>query len=300
MVVTSRRVGVGLAQITSTVGAPEDNRARCTVAVREAAAGGAGIIVLPELVVPGYTADAEVLAAAAEPVDGPTVAGWRALAEETGALVVGGFCERGTDLPYNSVVAVDARGVVLHYRKLHLFGAEKSCFAPGDLGLPVVDTPVGRLGVCVCYDLRFVEVLRVLALRGAEVVCVPTAWVAGFDTVADQRTHGCAQSDGAQLQANLNQVFVACASQSGPGDACTFLGSSLLAGPTGAALSGPRSRTEQWVGTCVIDLDEVARAQDRGGGITPRADRRTDVYGLSYLGQDLETASTGEQQGAQP
>lgn len=277
-----RSVVVGLAQVTGCVGDPAGNRARCRDAVRHATAEGARVVVLPELVVPGYTLDPAVLDDVAEPLEGPTVGEWQGLAAETGALVVGGFCERGPDRPYNSVVAVGADGVALHYRKLHLFGAEKQVFAPGDLGLPVADTTAGRLGVCVCYDLRFVEVLRVLALRGAELVCVPSAWVAGFDVASDPRTHGCAQSDGAVLQANLNQVFVACASQSGAGDACTFLGSSVLASPTGTALVGPRSRTEEWVGTQRIDLDDVARAQDRGGGITPRADRRTDVYDVVY------------------
>ena len=57
-------------------------------------------------------------------------------------------------------------------------------FLPGDLGFPVAETPVGTLGICVCYDLRFVEVVRLMALRDAELICVPTAWVAGYDVSA--------------------------------------------------------------------------------------------------------------------
>jgi hypothetical protein len=158
--------------------------------------------------------------------------------ERWNTTIVGGFCERGPGRPYNSVAVVDGSGVLLHYRKLHLFGAEKEVFTPGNLGLPIADTSVGRIGVCVCYDLRFVEVVRTLALRGAEIVCVPSAWVGGFDAASDSRTHGCAQSDGAQLQANLNQVFVACAARSGIGQDMTFLGSSLLVDPTGQRPDG--------------------------------------------------------------
>ena len=278
---------IGLAQLTGQVGVPDENRARCAAAVRQAASAGAELVVLPELIVPGYTHAPEVVAAAAEPLEGPTVTQWQQLARETGALIVGGFCEQGPGRPFNAVAAVSADGVILHYRKLHLFAGEKRVFAAGDVGLPVADTPVGRLGVCVCYDLRFVEVVRALALRDVEIVCVPSAWVAGFDAGTDTRTHGCAQSDGVQLQANLNQVFIACASQAGSTDAFTFLGSSLVADPTGAACVGPRSRTEEWVGTCTAPVEEVRRAQDRGEGITPRADRRTDVYRLRYLDEDL-------------
>ena len=107
--------------------------------------------------------------------------GWTELARRHGGYLAGGFCERdGADL-YNSAVLVDAGGIILHYRKLHLFSGEKQAFAPGDRGLPVVDTPMGRIGVCVCYDLRFVETVRILSLRGAQLILVPTAWVAGFD-----------------------------------------------------------------------------------------------------------------------
>jgi N-carbamoylputrescine amidase len=273
---------VGLAQLGGQVGDEDQSQHRSSEAVRALHDRGAELVVLPELAVPGYTLDPQVLAAFAEPLDGATVSTWCSLAKELDTTIVGGFCERGPGRPYNSVAVVDGSGVLLHYRKLHLFGAEKEVFTPGNLGLPIADTSVGRIGVCVCYDLRFVEVVRTLALRGAEIVCVPSAWVGGFDAASDSRTHGCAQSDGAQLQANLNQVFVACAARSGIGQDMTFLGSSLLVDPTGSALMGPASRTQAWSGTHSIDLGDVRKAQDRGGGITPRADRRTDVYRLVY------------------
>lgn len=273
---------IALAQMTGRPGAADANR-ECTVgAIREATALGAELVVLPELVVSGYTVDRESLESAAEPVDGPTLAAWADAAASTGALVVGGFCEREGDRLYNSVVGVGPDGRILHYRKLHLFAGEKDVFTAGDLGLPIARTPLGTLGVCVCYDLRFVEVVRVLALRGVELVCVPTAWTAGFDR-DDGRTHGCPQSDGAQLQGNLNQIYLACASQAGSEGGFSFLGSSIVVGPTGRAILGPRGRTEEgWVGAVDLDLGAAVTAQTRGAGITPRLDRRTDVYALRY------------------
>lgn len=277
---------VGLAQLTTVPGAVDANRELLADAVGRATSAGADVVVLPELAVSGYTLDPRVLTATAEPVPGPTTEAWGALAQQSGALILGGLCEQDGKRLFNTVVGVAPEGLVLHYRKLHLFAGEKQVFSPGDLGLPIAETPHGRVGVCVCYDLRFPEVVRVLALRDAELIAVPSAWVAGFDS-DETRTHGCPQSDGAQLQANLSQVYLACASQAGPGDGFDFLGSSLVAGPDGTALVGPRSRTEQWIGTCEVDLAAAERSRDRGGGVLPRQDRRTDVYGLCYEGRQL-------------
>jgi predicted amidohydrolase len=246
----------------------------------EAFRRGARLVVLPELIIQGYVHDRDGLARTAQSIDGPAVQAWQALAEQCGGYIAGGFAERAEDGLFNTAVLVGPEGLVLHYRKLHLFDAEKTIFAPGNLGLPVADTPIGRCGLCVCYDLRFVEVARLLALRGAELVLVPTAWVMGFDRSAWDQEGYCPQARGAALQANLNQTFIACASQAGAAGDLQFLGSSLIADPFGRTALGPLSGSECAVELQQIDLDEVARAQTRGPLINPRADRRTDVYGL--------------------
>jgi predicted amidohydrolase len=278
----------GLAQITGAPFAAAENRALSLRAAGELFARGADLVVVPELIVPGYVADAERLAAIAEPLDGPTTAAWRSLAAQAGGMIAGGFCERDGDRLFNTAVIVDGEGIVVHYRKLHLFREEKLAFAPGDRGLPVARTRLGVLGLCVCYDLRFVETARALALRGAELVCVPTAWVAGFDTARWDAEGYCPQARGALLQANLDQVFLACASQVGtPGGDAEFLGSSVLADPYGRAVAGPLSCTEDELALAHVDLDEVARAHEREPLVTPLADRRTDVYGLALEGTVL-------------
>jgi predicted amidohydrolase len=276
----SREVSVGLAQITGTPFAPEENRKLAADSARELFERGAGIVVLPELIVPGYVTDADRLMPIAESLDGPTVTSWRELAAQADGVVVGGFCEREGDRIYNTAVAVDKGGVALHYRKLHLFASEKGSFSPGDCGLPVAQTSLGTLGVCVCYDLRFVETARVLALRGAELVCVPTAWLPGFDTERWDADGYCPQARGAQLQANLDQVFIACASQAGPSGDNDFLGSSLICDPYGKTVLGPLPGATTELALATIDLDAAAAAQERGNAINPRIDRRTDVYGL--------------------
>jgi N-carbamoylputrescine amidase len=278
----TRPLTVALAQVTGRPYAPEENRALTLFTAGRAFERGAQLVVLPELIVPGYVSDRRRLAQLAEPLDGPTVAAWRELAAEHGGWIAGGFCEREDERLYNTAVLVGPDGVAVHYRKLHPFRTEKEVFEPGDLGLPVAELPFGRVGLCVCYDLRFVEVVRLLALEGAELICVPTAWVAGFDREPWDERGFAPQAHGALLQANLSQVFIACASQVGAGEGgLVLLGSSIVADPYGKVLAGPLPGSEAALELAELDLAQAEAAQVRDPLIRPREDRRTDVYELS-------------------
>ena len=280
-------VSIGLVQIGSE---PLDVQANRQLAHRSAASAfeqGADIVVLPEMIIHGYVADWKGLGPLAEPVDGPTVDGWSRLAAKFDGYIVGGFCERDGEALYNSAVAVGPNGLLLHYRKVHLFDEEKIAFRPGDLGFPVVPTRFGNIGVCVCYDLRFVEVVRLLALQDADLICVPTAWLPGFDQERWDDQGMCPQARGAVIQANLSQVYIACASQAGKHGEFDFLGSSCLADPYGKLAAGPLPGSDDAIEVTQIDISVVKRAQIRSQLIAPRADRRTDVYGISYDGQRL-------------
>src|SRR5262252_6141301 len=145
----------------------------------EGFSGGANVVLLPELAVPGYTADPELLAESAQTLNGPVVNAWQRAAAAGGGYIVGGLCERDGCQLYDSAVMVSGDGLLTCYRKAHLFDGEKNVCAPGDAGFPVVSTGHGAFGICICYDLRFVEVLRILALQGAELVLVPSAWGSG-------------------------------------------------------------------------------------------------------------------------
>jgi predicted amidohydrolase len=234
----------------------------------------------------GYGADPKKLDSVAERVDGPTVSDWHALASEYGGYVAGGICEADGDDLFNSAVVVGPTGIELHYRKLHLFSEEKYAFREGNLGLPVADLSFGKVGLCICYDLRFVETVRALALQDAELILVPTAWLVGFDGVKWLDNGLAPQAQGAILQANLSQVFIACASQAEDRGDLEFLGSSCLAGPNGDLRAGPLPGTEDALEVIEIDLEDCGRAQRRSDLITPRADRRTDVYGIR-LGDEV-------------
>ncbi|WP_214108335.1 nitrilase-related carbon-nitrogen hydrolase [Acrocarpospora catenulata] len=276
---------VALEQIDVVAGEVAANRALAATRAAAAFQAGADLVVLPELAVSGYVVDPVLARTVAEPLDGPSLAAFTRVAGRAG-LVVYGFCERDGDDLFNTVVAVDGDGPVLHYRKLHLFDREKGVYTPGDLGLPVRETPYGVLGLCVCYDLRFVEVLRALSLQGADLVIAPAAWVAGFDRtvpVAGATRH----VDSVLAQANLDQVAVVAVSQvagASHGGPAT-LGGSVACDAYGEVLAGPLSRTAADAALVRIDIAAVRAARVRGPAIRPREDRRTDVYSLNYRGE---------------
>jgi predicted amidohydrolase len=271
-------VRIGVAQLRLTPGALDANRGSTVSAIERAASDGAEVVVLPELASSGYRLRTlEAVAAAAETIPGPTTDAWQGAAQAAGLTVVGGICEVAGAHHFNSVAVVDGDGVQGLYRKLHLFDEEQLLFQPGDAGLPVLDLPFGRLGLLVCYDLRFVEALRILALQGAELVAVPTAWTGGFDPrpPADGTPD---QVRAAAVQANLSGVFVAAASRVGSDDDLRYLGSSCVVDPYGRFALTPQSGEDEVVAVVEVDLEETRRAQVRAPRIRPRADRRTDVY----------------------
>src|SRR5262249_27349069 len=109
-----------------------------------------------------------------EPITGPSVERWRALSDEHDLAVVAGLCELDDEgAVRNSAVVIDAGELRAVYRKSHLWDREKLCFEPGDATPPVVETKAGLVGVAVCYDAFFPEVMRMLSAAGAKVIGVP-------------------------------------------------------------------------------------------------------------------------------
>lgn len=261
--------------------APNENRQAIEQYVRDEVAQGSRLVVLPELAISGYCLDADVLAACAEPADGPTAALLRGLSNELNVVIVCGFCERGpAGELFNSAILVSPGRADVIYRKLHLFDQEKTVFVPGDLGLVLAETDLGCIGICVCYDLRFVEVARGLSLAGADILAVPTAWVGGFDKIPRDASGFIGQARGALVQANLDQLPMVCASQSGGDQGIRFLGSSLIADAHGNCLEGPMGEDATGSLRATFDIDEIRGARLRSPLVRPREDRRTDVYGL--------------------
>lgn len=139
------------------------------------------LLVLPELAHTGYffTDRLELLELAEEPSTGPFCSWLRTLAAERDGVVISGFAERdGDGRLYNSALIALPDGTWHVYRKTHLFYKEKQIFEAGETGFFVVEWKECRIGTMICYDWRFPESTRTLALRGADVIAHPSNLVA--------------------------------------------------------------------------------------------------------------------------
>jgi len=275
-------VRVASCQIAPDVERPEQNAELALGAIGAAIDAGAQIVVLPELVNSGYVFESlEEARATATTPDGELLAGWAREAARGDAVVVGGFCELGSDgRLHNSSALVDGSGVRAVYRKLHLWGEEPRWFAPGDQPAPVVDTRHGRVGLAVCYDLEFPELTRGLALAGAELIALPANWP--LDPLpAGERPilHSLAM-----VTAYLSKVYMVVCDRCGTERGIEFQGGSVIAGPDGWLRAGPVA--DRGVETLIADCDLPGAREKRSGEHNDAfADRRPTYYAQALAGE---------------
>jgi N-carbamoylputrescine amidase len=242
----------------------------------EAREQGASMVVLPESALGGYLLEGEHgpdLPPALEP-GGPEIG---RLIELAGDLVVcAGYTEVDAGSLYSSAVCVSGDGILGHQRKVHLPPAERFAFKPGD-GFRAFDTPVGRVGMMLCYDKLFPEAGRALALDGAEIVCCLAAWSVDRHRPAqrvrdDRQTRHFFVVD--QARAVENQVFFVSSNQTGRWGPLKFLGGAKVVDPDGAVLAAVGARP----GMALAQVD-LAEVRDSRLAIDHLADRRPAAYG---------------------
>lgn len=229
------------------------------------------MIVLPELFASGYYfhSSHQVQALAESVPNGATTNRLVALAKRVNAIICAGLPERDGNKIYNSAVLVGPEGFIAVYRKIHLFFEESLWFTPGDIKLQVHDLPIGRVGMMICFDWRFPEVARSLALQGAQILLHPANLV--HRPCQDAMITRCIE----------NNVYAATANRIGTdtkpnGESLTFTGRSQIVAPDGRVLcSGPEN--EVWLETVSITPTD---AMDKS--VTNRndlfADRRPEYY----------------------
>lgn len=262
------------------------NADRAEALVRQAAAVGAGLVLVQELFAAPYFCIEQHpqyfdLAAPAE--GHPLIARFADLARELGVVLPVSFFERAGQAHFNSVAMVDADGRVLGvYRKTHIPQGpgyeEKYYFSPGDTGYRVWDTAAGRIGVGICWDQWFPECARSMALMGAEVLLYPTAIGSeppepGYDSQPHWETvmRGHAAANIMPVLA-ANRVGTEVAPD---GREVTFYGSSFIADQAGQVLA-KAGREGEAVLTATFDLGKIAEMR-RSWGLF--RDRRTETYG---------------------
>jgi predicted amidohydrolase len=251
------------------------------------------LVVFPEMGISGYFfGDRERLWELSEDVpEGPISQQLIALAAKYNCYLVAGLPERQGKALYNCAVLVGPEGYIAKYRKLHLWDEEKLLYDPGDLGLVMADTPIGRIGLIICYDLWFPEQARILRLMGADVIAMPAALV--WNDTPGHVKRGYYMADYvAMVTAHLNQVYLAMASQVGRDDEHWLFGSSVLVSPYGWPLVEPAGDDELAVLYAQVDFTLGRKLRGWSSMDHFDLDRRTDVYGrlLGYA-DDQEVTS---------
>ena len=252
---------------------PDHNLERSLHFIRQAAIERADLVVLPELANSGCDLGPRerALDLAEEVPGGPTVLAWTEVAEEAGICVVGGLLEREGDTLHNSAVLLGP-GVAGRYRKTHLWDREKLLYEPG-LELPVFNAPLGRIGLLICYDAWFPEAARTLALKGAQIICVPSN--APDDWVPEHHRRG----DLAMLNvhciaaANASRIFAAAANRVSDG----YLGRSCVVDVTGGVLA-LAGTTEEGLVSAEVDVERARREKRLTDASHALGDRNLAVY----------------------
>jgi predicted amidohydrolase len=224
----------------------ERNLRRVLSKLEAAVRAGAKLVVFPECALTGYcfTGRAEA-APVAEEVPGPSTERIHAAAKSLETTAVVGLLERVGDQIYNAAAVVSPQGILGTYRKIHLpcLGIDMVA-TPGNIPFPVFDTPHCRVGVNICYDCSFPESGRILKLKGAQVVAIPTNWPMGSDTW--QHTP--------KVRATENHVHVIAANRVGEERGFRFAGHSQIVGFTGE-VHGEAGETEETILYAELDME---------------------------------------------
>ncbi len=280
------KVRIACLQMEPRVGEKDRNLARSLELIAEAAEAGANLVVLPELCSSGYVFNTreEARGLAEEIPDGPSCQAWADAAARHRMHIVAGIAEREARALYNSAVVVGPEGVIGTYRKNHLWADENLFFEPGNLGVPVFHTDIGRIAVVVCYDIWFPEVFRLAAVQGADILCVPTNWVpmpdqpAGLPKMSNILAMGGAHS---------NSMFLAAADRVGIERGQPFIGNSLIVSYTGWPIAGPASYDREEMLIADVNLSDARRKRNWNDFNQVLRDRRTDMY-AENLGARIE------------
>lgn len=235
-------------------------------ALGEAKGVGTHVLVTPEMFLGGYNVGAEKCAELASSAD-ETLQAVKLMCKRHEIAVVVGLALPNTERPFNAAVAINASGdEVARYHKTHLYGdVDRRQFSAGDALSGVFDLQGWRVGLGICYDIEFPEVARNLALKGAELIIVPTANMIPFKSVATRLV---------PARAEENAICVAYANYVGAEGEFQYNGHSCVCGPDGDDLARADGQTEKLL---FVDLDNEIINRSRLQQ-THLKDRRAELY----------------------
>lgn len=261
---------IAVAQLASSPD-KQANLAKAVSYIAKAKNLGADMIVIPEIYMV-YNAPATGIKKAdvAESIDGSFATGLAAAARSNNIYVVCGIFESkpgDEQRAYNTTVFFNREGVLQEcYRKTHLYDAfvtkESNSIIPGDEPPKIIETEFGKIGLLVCYEVRFPEISRQLVLQGADVLIMPTAWVAG--SIKEEHFEILVRA-----RAIENTVYFCAADQIGN----QFVGRSMIVDPMGIIIASIGE--EEGMCTAEVDLDRVKRVREK---LPCLANRRPELY----------------------
>ena len=273
---------VALIQL-SCVADPARNVQTALSHVAQAARGGAKLVCLPELFRSLYFCQKQDYKCfqLAEPIPGPTTQLLSAAAKKHKITLVSSLFEKRTGgLYHNTAVVFGPNGKILGtYRKMHIpddpgFN-EKFYFTPGDTGFQPIDTPVGRLGILVCWDQWYPEAARLMALRGAQILIYPTAigWARGEKKDVCQTQRNAWQTI-QRSHAIANGLFVLSINRTGRENNLDFWGTSFVSNPMGHVVAEASTHRAEIV-RASLQLSETTTTRQHWPFLR---DRRVDAY----------------------
>jgi predicted amidohydrolase len=268
------RVTVAVAQLGVDLGNVEENGRRVESRLKDAATAGAALVVFPECYLTGYVCESRVeTARIAIDRDGPELAAVAESCHDLRLHTLVGYLERDGDNLYNTVAMIGPDGPIGTYRKRHLpyLGADRFT-APSEETEPAVfDTAIGRIGVAICYEIRFPEVMRTLALAGADIIALPTNWPVQASILADHF---------ARVRAAENFVYLLVSNRGDSERGTEFLGKSQIVDPLGEVIASADREDALLVAS--IDLrrarDKTITFQEGEFELSPWRDRRPASY----------------------
>lgn len=280
----------------------EQNYALIAALTAQARERGVDFMVLPEAAVGGYLSSlgnhgdtVKTTQRSLPPairLDGPEIA---RIQQIIGDLVIAiGFCELAEDgqTRYNTAAVLDGDRIYGTYRKVHQPLGEGMSYSAGD-GYGVFDTPIGRVGLQICYDKAFPEAARMMALDGAQIIASLSAWPAARTATAENL-----QDDRWTYRFNLfdmaraldNQVFWIASNQSGTFGSLRYVGNAKVVDPGGNILA--TTLLDSGMAVAEVDLDSTFRTMR--AGMFHLRDRRPDVYGPLTATDTTHTAKWQE------
>jgi len=246
------KIKLALAQISTKRENKKENLQKIEKFTIKAKEQAADLVIFPELSLTGYVVRDQIYELA-ETIPGPSTKRIEALATKTGMHIIFGMpelSEKTKATIFNTAVFVGPKGVIGKYRKMYLpthsVFEEKRYFRPG-YQTAAFDTKLGKIGLCICYDLFFPEVCRLTRLKGAELIVAISASPAVRRSYFEILT---------AARALENTVFLAYVNLVGVEDGLQFWGGSRLVSPTGDVLAKAKNDEEAFV-TCEVDYSDI-------------------------------------------